>query len=486
MTSGVRGRWLVGILAGGSVALSLPPMGWWPLGIVGFFLLASILEAMSRRDRFVATSLFALSWLVPTLLWALDFNWYGAIVLMLVESFIISAPTLLVARRRGEHLALIGALVLAMWLRASWPFGGLPIGDPSLGQSGGPLLSLARLGGPLLIDLVVVGAGFALARALSAQSARVGALLSLVGALGLVLGADLVPDGGAPLRGLSVALVQSGGPRGDRPTAPLRTPVFASQVATATHLSFPASTRLDRLIVLPEDALSLESPLRGSWAAQYLGDLAASHRSTLVVGYTRVLSKDRFANKVAGFSSSGALIGTVSKVHRVPFGEYVPYRSFVSKLASLRAVPYDEIPASNTGLLSTPRAALGILISYEVFYPSRAASSVRAGARLLIVSTNTASYATSQVPSEELAADRLQAAAFGRDVVQVAETGYSDAVAPDGRILVLSVLGAREILYGDVALRSGETPYALFGDWPVLIVCGLMVGVSAFSERRYS
>ena len=67
---------------------------------------------------------------------------------------------------------------------------------------------------------------------------------------------------------------------------------------------------------------------------------------------------------------------------------------------------------------------------------------MRAGAQLLIVPTNTSSYATAQVPTQEIAASEVQAVQQGRDLLQAAPTGYS---APwiTHRGVLLEPLGAR-------------------------------------------
>ena len=112
----------------------------------------------------------------------------------------------------------------------------------------------------------------------------------------------------------------------------------------------------------------------------------------------------------------------------MPFGEYIPYRSLISHLADVSAVPTDAIPGHASGLLRTPAGPFGTLVSFEVFYANRSRTSVRAGAELLVVPTNTSSYATAQVPTQEVAADAVQAVQTGRDLVQAAPTGYSTVV----------------------------------------------------------
>jgi apolipoprotein N-acyltransferase len=114
-------------------------------------------------------------------------------------------------------------------------------------------------------------------------------------------------------------------------------------------------------------------------------------------------------------------------------------------------------------------------VSYEVFYAQRGWITTRAGAQLLVDPTNTSSYLTSQVPTQEIAAARLQAIAEGRDVVQAAPTGYSAVIDNRGRVLVRSKLGGRAVIIRDVDLRTGRTLYERFGDLPVLALSGLLV-----------
>jgi apolipoprotein N-acyltransferase len=162
-------------------------------------------------------------------------------------------------------------------------------------------------------------------------------------------------------------------------------------------------------------------------------------------------------------------------VHRVPFGEYVPYRGFFAHLGNLSAVPRDAIPGTGTGLLPTPAAPLGAMISYEVFYADRGRSAVRAGAQLLIVPTNTSSYSTGQVPTQEVAASEIQAVQQGRDLLQAAPTGYSAAITNRGVLLDRSVLGARQVVTATLARRVGWTLYVRFGDLPTELLAALVL-----------
>ncbi len=91
--------------------------------------------------------------------------------------------------------------------------------------------------------------------------------------------------------------------------------------------------------------------------------------------------------------------------------------------------------------------------------------------------TDTASYADTQVPTEELAAAELRAWETGRTVLQVTPTGYSAVIGPDGQIGARTALDQAKVLYATVALRSGLTIYVRLGDDPfvALAVAALVV-----------
>jgi len=119
-----------------------------------------------------------------------------------------------------------------------------------------------------------------------------------------------------------------------------------------------------------------------------------------------------------------------------------------------------------------------------VFYAGRGRVATRSGARLLVVPTNTSSYRTSQVPTQEVAAARLQAIAEGRDLVQAAPTGFSAVVDNHGRVLARSALAVRAVIVDDVALRRGATVYERLGDLPLVLVAVLVLAGGIGWSRR--
>jgi apolipoprotein N-acyltransferase len=492
--SGRRGRIAApSVAAGVLLALSLPPWGWWPLGPAGAALLYWRLAGLRLRTRVWSGWLAGLGCYAIGLFWARAFNWYGAVVLVLIEALFFAAAAALTPPRRGRALAFVGAATLAEAVRMTWPFGGLPLGGVWLGQADGPLVQLARLGGPLLVTAAVWASGVVVATVVTRLRATrrhergpepVRAAVLTGGLIALTVAGALAPDGGAALSSVRVALVQGGGQRGLSKEQVSPASVYEAQVAamlavTHTHPS-------PDLVLWPENTVALNGPLAGSPEAAYLSDLARGLHTTLVVGVTEPASPATFRNEVVAWGPNGRIVGVFEKVHRVPFGEYVPFRSFFGHFADLSGVPVDAVPGTGTGLMRTPAGALGLLVSFEIFYASRSHASVRAGAELLTVPTNTSSYSTSQVPTQEIAAAKVQAIETGRDLVQAAPTGFSAVVTQRGVVEQRSTLGRRQVLTGTVALRRGFTPYDHWGDLPVLVLAAACVAAGWRRDRRTS
>jgi apolipoprotein N-acyltransferase len=464
------------------MALSLPPFGFW---VLAFPAAALLWWQLGNRDvvgRLVTGWLFGLVLFGIGLWWVTDFNVYGGLLLVVVEAL---APALAAAvtPRRGRTVALAGAMVLTEAARSSWPLGGLPLGGLALGQASGPLSDAARLGGPLLLVGLVWLAGAGLgavvsaapdrARGLSLRGPVAAGLAALVLSAAVAGAGRAAADGGRGVATVRVAAVQGGGVRGLSREQVDPATVFDAQVAATESLIEQPAGASPSLVVWPEDVVALDHALRGSAEEATLSALAQSANATLLAGVTEPAGAHHFRNEIVAFGPSGRVVDVFQKVHRVPFGEYIPWRGLVEHLADVSAVPQDAVAGHGDGVLDTPAGNLGTMVSYEVFFAGRGRVATRAGAALLVVPTNTSSYSTAQVPTQEVAADRLQALSEGRDLVQAAPTGFSDLVDHDGRVLQRSVLGRRELVVGTLRLRRGDTIFERGGDLPVVAAAAL-------------
>ncbi len=508
------------LVGGALVGLSLPPLGSWPMAVAGVCLLGWSLADRPARSRMGLGMLAGIGQFSISLAWAIQFNTAGYVALLLVEAGFVAVACALVPPTRGRVPGLVGALVLAEFARESWPFGGLPLGGIALGQMDGPLGLTARLGGPLLVVGVTVLAGASLAALLPGMQYREGerprdgektttadagtprrdrtqrpsqpavAVAGIAAVSALAVIAAVAPNGtgsrgekaaGAP-RPIAVAIVQGGGARGlDQLEVP------ASVVLAAAVRETRQVPRGVQLILWPEDVVGLSGPFVGSGAERQLASIARSHHATLVAGVTYPVGATRFRNEIVALSPAGRLVATFEKVHRVPFGEYVPDRGFFEHFANLSDIPRDAIPGTGSGMITTPAGRFAVLVSYEDFFSNRGLSGVRAGGKILLVPTNTSSYSSSQAPAQELAASKLQAIEEGRYLLQASPTGYSAIIDSDGNVRSRTSLSVPAVIRATVPLLSARTWYEMVGDTPVLLAATvLLVGgwAAALSRRR--
>jgi apolipoprotein N-acyltransferase len=181
-----------------------------------------------------------------------------------------------------------------------------------------------------------------------------------------------------------------------------------------------------------------------------------------------------------------------TKRHPVPFAEYMPLRrvaEFVSSDAKL--VTQDMVAGHGNGLLRGGPVLIGDVICFEVAYDDLVRSSVAAGAQLLVVQTNNATFGYTAETYQQLAMGRLRAVESGRTVVQAATTGKSAIIAPDGGVREESgPLFHSAVIVARVPVRSITTLATRVGAWPEYLLASLalagvlVVGVDGRRRRR--
>jgi apolipoprotein N-acyltransferase len=464
-----------GLPAGLLVTAALPPFGWWPLAIVGVAYLASQLEVLPRRERLPLALGFGLGLLLPGLWWMTEFSLPGFVLAMFLESLIVAVFIALPPAGRWQVLGLPAAFVLLDAFRGRWPFGGVPIATLGATQVGGPLMQVARVGGALLVGGVLAVAGVALLAVVRRRWRRAGVGIALV--VAVTLAGFHAPDGERS-RSIRAAVVQGGGERGNRAIHSDESKVFDAHVAATAEVPDGVD-----LILWPEDVVDVEDDVLRTHEGVTLSSLASMHRATIVAGV--VTSDDDSFQNVAQVWGPDGLPGDIyEKNQRVPFGEYIPFRGLVEKVADVSAVPADAEIGEGPGILRTDAGRLGVVISFEVFFARRARAAMKAGGTVLLVPTNASSYPSTQMPALELAEARLRAVETGKEVLQAAPTGFSGIVDERGTVRAVTHLGRRQVVTATVDHRTGETPYTRLGDGPFVVGALLALLASWWFARR--
>ena len=479
------------VAAGGGLlaTLSVPPFGWWPLGIGGVGALAASLRGctggvtgvgrvgspvgspVGSRRRFFLGLAFGAALYGPSLFWMTQFSIPGAVIAVAVEAAITALCICVFAT--GTAMLPI-ALVAAEVLRERWPFGGAPIGGIDLGQAGGPLAGLAAIGGRLAVVGAVACIGTALASLIGNRGPRLrrSGGLAFVGASSVALLLAACGPIGTHIAGtpLTVAIVQGGGPTGRRAAPALALAAYQAQIAATAGVRQAVD-----LIVWPEDVVDrVRLAGHDQEVDLALSSIAAHHRATLVTGEVEPEGPLRFRNALVAYGPTGDPVDRYEKIKRVPFGEYFPFRRLLVDLG-VNLPKRDAIAGAGPSILHTASGPIAVAVSYEGFFAGRIRSGVRAGGRIVVVATNASSYRSGQVPTQQIAAAQLRARESGRWVVQVAPTGYSALIDPTGHVRWRGPLRDRVVRVVQVPRRTGLTPYGRFGDLPVIVLCAAVV-----------
>jgi apolipoprotein N-acyltransferase len=464
------------VAAGVALALALPPVGWWPLGVAGLVALERLVADRPAPSRFRRGTLVGAALLFPTLWWMKALTLPGYLVASVLYSLYWGAAALAVPPGRWRWLALPGALALAEAARARWPVGGVPLSTVALTQSDGPMVTFVRVGGTIGLTLAAVAVAVAVAAAIhrawvpAAGAAAAVAVLAVAAAVGPT---------GRPAGSLAVAVVQGGGEQGTRAVDTDSSAVFARHVAASAGVTTPVD-----LVVWPEDVVDVPTDVADTPEGEQLSALAQRLGATLVAGVVADAGPERFRNQAVAWGPDGTLVDRFDKVHRVPFGEYVPLRSLLERVADLSAVPSDAIPGRGPAVLDTPAGRLGVVISWEVFFADRARDAVRNGGGVVLNPTNGSSFEGRQVQSQQVATSRMRAIETGRWVVQAAPTGYSAVVTPGGGVVARTGIAERAVLSATVGLRDGTTWYTATGDGPWLVLAAAAVAAAWLLTRR--
>jgi apolipoprotein N-acyltransferase len=486
------------VLAGLTIAASIPPFGWWPLAFLGVFQWDRLIADQPWTRRFRRSWLIAAAWLYPMMLWIFDLTPPGYLVACGVYAAMFGAACALVPPHRPYRwLALPGAIVLGELLRWTWPFGGVPLATLAQSQAAAPIGQTARIGNAILVSGLVAIGGVALSAAWDRRFvvAAVG-LAIVVGLYGLSLVAPRGTDTG-PLR---IAVVQGGGLQRTPPGINDSEGVFERQLQASQLIQPPVD-----LVVWPENVVELDGRLDGSPEDQQLRELAQHLHATVLVGVTEVVDADNFLNAVVVYLPDGTRGDRFDKVHRVPFGEYVPFRPLIEAIAGDSGIPSrDAVPGTGPAIVHTPVGTMGLMVSWEVFFSDRAADAVDHGGEVLLNPTNGSSYWLTQVQTQQIASSRLRAIETGQWESQAAPTGFSTIMTPDGTIIDCDkitpqgtthgecrsdiadehVISAQMVLQATVMKRTGTTIAVAVGQWPVFALAVLAVALAWLLGRR--
>ena len=501
-------RLAVAIAAGLLLCAGFPPFGRWYLPLIAFGLLGWVLvhEKTTRVGGFGYGVLFGLAFHVLLLPWIASFvgpiPWLALSLLESLFAGVFGYTAVLVRRLPGWPLWFAGLWLLAEWLKSTVPFGGFPWGVVGFSQAGGPVLPLAQLGGAPLLSFAVVLVGFSLT-AIALESAkrwrhdhRTGAAAppevffpGICVALVLLLTGLAWPHvrqsgaGAGADPTVTVAAVQGNVPRLGLDFNAQRRAVLDNHVHETMVLA--DDVRAGRVpqptfVIWPEDSSDID-PLTNSDAAESISAAADAIHAPILVG--TVLAAPGYTEKNPVTTNSiivwDAATGPGERHDKAivqPFGEYLPWRSFFSKLSSFADRAGYFVPGHGTGVVTAAGVPIGVTTCWEVIFDRAARQSVLNGAQVLAVPTNNATF-DEAMSAQQLAFARVRAVEHDRYVVVAGTTGISAVIGPDGREIAKTSFFEPAYLDSQIRLKTDLTPATRWG--PIINALLVLIGAGA-------
>ena len=490
-------RVLVDFMSGAAASLALPPFFVVPALC---FLSLPVWRMIHANNRVEAAGIFG----------AAGFGWFLASTFWVSHALIVSAPAL-------WFLTPFVAFALAFILATFWAVAAVVSWMPHASALVRVLCLLAAFA---LIEWTrgFVASGFPWSLMGSIFAVHLGSLqmASVIGIYGLTLlafGCAIVPVLWLlSARRLALILLmlpvlgtgwgiarldrQPAEPTTNAPTARLVQPAVPQQdkwnrqkrpahLADLVNLSQAGSKKPD-IVIWPETAFAgLPSQNR-----LLLADTvqAATHPAGfLLTGAPRFDGDNRPLNSVFLFDHQAGLRGVYDKRHLVPFGEYVPFRSWIPFL-DIIAGPADFVAGSQNQLIAVPGIGqVQTLICYEVIFAGHVVAPPPRP-DLMVNVTNDAWFGATIGPWQHLYQAQLRAVEEGIPLLRVANTGISAAFDGFGRQLGSIPLGERAYL--DIAIPSVLTApvFARFGNVGFFALClgafGVALGLYRYDKQK--
>ena len=495
----VWSRRIGSVLAGLALARSFPPhYGWWWLAPGGVAALTLCVRHQSVRSAGVLGFLFGAAFFGMLLTWMTVVGidaWIGLSAFCALWFGLLGISCAWVTRLRGWPLWVACLWVAEEALRDRIPLGGFPWGRLAFVTGEGALTAYAwLLGAPgVTFATALVGALIAYAVVGVRRSPRARVLAVSVSLVSIVVVFALMDYARPMIEGpqsASVSVVQVAVVQGNVPQAGFdfrgeREQVLRNHVQATLTLAAQVKrgeTARPAFVIWPENATDID-PYTDQNAAALIQSAVDAIGVPVLVG--AVVRNPRDPNTVLNLAivwnpktttSAGGPGQTYAKRHPVPFGEYIPARALIGNFTQRFAlIPHDFAAGDSPGVLNIGGVTVGDVICFEVAYDQEPRDVINgvgaaAGAQLLVVQTNNATYGNTGQPEQQLAIEQLRAIEHDRTVLVAATSGISAVIAPTGQIAQRSQEFTQIVLQTGAALSVTRSPADRLGEWPEWIL----------------
>ena len=187
-------------------------------------------------------------------------------------------------------------------------------------------------------------------------------------------------------------------------------------------------------------------------------------------------------NSSVTLDRNGERLSSYSKIHLVPFGEFVPwpFHLFVEKI-TMEAGMFR--PGNQISVATVDAHGIGTFICYESVFANSIRKFTRNGAELLVNISNDSWYARSAARDQHLLVARMRAVENGRWILRATNDGITTAIDPAGRVVAALPSYVQDTLDVGFDYRSELTGFVRHGEW-LWWIC--LLGTAVKLARDYA
>ena len=265
--------------------------------------------------------------------------------------------------------------------------------------------------------------------------------------------------------------------------------VLQRTVDTYRKLTLSILPQNPELIVFPETAMTfyLKSSIYEQFNEQVHGLTAEAGVPLLTGALGFRAGRREVYNSAFLLVPEQGIVDAYSKMHLVPFGEYLPLPSLFSFLGSLTGAIGSLTPGEKLTVMPVTGSdmQIGTVICYESIFPDLVRRFSLNGANVLVVMTNDAWFGTSSAPSQHFSMAVLRAVENGMPVIRAANTGISGFISATGKVYGATPMMVATTTVENVHLSQGDlTVYTQYGDIFAILCCVLAVVATALPGGR--
>jgi apolipoprotein N-acyltransferase len=216
---------------------------------------------------------------------------------------------------------------------------------------------------------------------------------------------------------------------------------------------------------------------------QALGKVASSGSfviaGSLGVKDPALRAQSQLYNSAVAIGPNGAVQSRYDKIHLVPWGEYVPYKSLFAFARSLTHDVGNFEPGTQRIPLQLGSVRYGVFICYESVFPGEIRQFADHGADVFVNISNDGWFGNSGAPQQHLNMARMRAVENQRWLLRATNTGITSVVDPLGRITSSIPANQATALNAEFGTSTDSTIYTRYGDWfpiacAIISMCGLL------------